>query len=77
MIRMAKERKMDIQELMEWLQRETMQSVELRYAHQEWLVLVERGNHMEVVYGTVTDDPIKSLKIAKSRWESRSEKNPF
>jgi len=68
---------MGIQELMEWLQRETMRNIDLRYAHGKWSVLLANGNLMDVVYGTVQDDPIRSLEIAKARWESRSAANPF
>lgn len=67
---------MGIQELMEWLRRETMRNVDLRYTG-TWCVMLASGNRMDVVHGTVTDDPIRSLEIAKSRWKSRSPDNPF
>lgn len=68
---------MGIQELMTWLRRETMMIVDLRY-NGRWCVMTELGNIMAVVHGTVTDDPIRSLTIAKRRWETRGPDNfPF
>jgi len=67
---------MDIQALMEWLRRETMSNIDLRY-NGSWSVMIARGNLMRCVHGTVTDNPIRSLEIAKAKWESRSEDNPF
>ena len=68
---------MGIQELMEWLQRETRRCLDLRYSGGKWAVLLASGNRMDVVHGTVQDDPIRSLEVAKARWESRSATNPF
>ncbi len=52
-------------------------TIDLRYSHGSWCVMVGIGNTMRCVPGTVCSSPEEAVVRACARWDKRSAAEPF
>ena len=68
---------MDIKESVEYLARERISSVDVRFNNGKWSVHVGVGKISVCVPDSISDDPLISLQRTIERWNTRSIDKPF
>jgi hypothetical protein len=76
----AEARCKDVGALAAELCREAKRGIDLRFtphAYHPWCVMVDVGNYMDVVPGSIAATPEDALRLALERWRTRSREYPF
>lgn len=66
-----------IEEMIKELSNKTRSIIDLRYHLGMWCVMVELGNMMVVVPGSIKKTPQEALEHCLERWRNRSTERPF